>query len=101
MKFKMFWQKSIGEIFSKGGDDFHPNRPSGHVMEVTDFLSAYVPVPATETYLDFPLSWIHPLPAIQLLPALENWPQMAFSTREYLLIIMSVHQKEADAFNIS
>lgn len=56
MKFKMFWQKSIGEIFSKGGDDFQPNHPSGHVMEVTDFLSAYVPVPATETYLDFPLS---------------------------------------------
>lgn len=76
--------------------------PSGHVTEVTDFRPAYIPVPATETYLDSPRSWIHPLPAIQQLPVLENWTQMAFSTRKPSLLTTTVClPKGSEHFNVS
>lgn len=47
----MLGQQSMQEVFSKGGDEFSQS-PSGHVEEITDFLSlAYAPVSATTTYL--------------------------------------------------
>ena len=55
----MLGHQSVQEIFSKGGDDFSQS-PSGHVKEITDFLSlASAPVPATTTYLGSSSPTIH------------------------------------------